>query len=47
LIALKKREDNNITMLEYTTDTSHKVTRGHRCRNRRAPDDGHGDVRNM
>jgi hypothetical protein len=38
---------NNITVLEYTTDTSHKVTRGHRCKNGGAPDDGHGGVRNM
>jgi hypothetical protein len=38
---------NNITVLQYTTDTSHKVTRGRRCRNGGAPDDGHGGVRNM
>jgi hypothetical protein len=38
---------NNITVLENTTDTSHKVTRGCMCSDRGAPDDGHRGVRNM
>jgi hypothetical protein len=41
---IAEKNSNNITVLENTTDTSHKVTRGCMCSDRRAPDDGHGGV---